>query len=76
MTADIRFVCVFGFLLLLLGAYIIIQGPSEKSFVLWGELHLAPFSRTGKMPVPQEIHSLWNRHLPVHKKLIEGAHLR
>jgi len=36
--------------------------------------HLAPFSRTGKMPVPQRVNFLVEQAgKPVHKKLIENG---
>ena len=39
---------------------------------MWNYSHLAPFSRTGKMPVPQRVNFIVEQAgKPVHKKLIK-----
>jgi len=50
--------------------------PRNRVFsrIVGYSLHLAPFSRTGKMPVPQKINFLVEQAgKPVHKSLIENG---
>ncbi|MEG4576863.1 hypothetical protein QUA56_29950 [Microcoleus sp. N3A4] len=49
------------------------MGPKNIGLVYYNS-HLAPFSRTGKMPVPQKINFLASQAgEPVHKRLIENG---